>query len=86
MTMTCKVGKVFARLLSQRLTAFAKEHHILPKQQAGFSKGRSVEDNIFILQAVIEDAQLTKQHLALCFVDIEIVYNHVHKSPPNCSV
>ena len=79
LAITSVVGKVFARLIAKRLTAFAEEHHLLPEQQAGFRKGRSVEDNIFILQAVIEDAKLHQQPLALCFVDIEKAYDHVNR-------
>ena len=42
------VGKLFARLLNDRLQSLAED--VLPDSQCGFRKGRSCTDMIFVAQ------------------------------------
>ena len=46
-------GKVFTSILSNRLTLFSDEINLISSSQAGFRKGHSTCDNIFILYSLI---------------------------------
>ena len=46
--------KVYAMVLTERLRKEIEDKEILPESQAGFKKGRSTMDNIYILQHVVE--------------------------------
>ena len=48
-SLTSTIGKVFARILTARLTDEVKKRKLLPENQGGFRIGRSVEDNVFVL-------------------------------------
>ena len=46
-------GKVFTSILNNRLTLFSDEINLISSSQAGFRKGHSTCDNIFILHSLI---------------------------------
>jgi hypothetical protein len=48
------VSKVFTKLLNIRLTKFAEANGLRQEEQAGFRKGYSTVDNIFVLQCLIQ--------------------------------
>ena len=43
-------GKLFTSILNNRITKYIDESHIIDANQAGFRKGFSTTDNLFILQ------------------------------------
>ena len=48
------LGKLFTAVLNQRLTKYLDENETVNENQAGFRKGYSVTDHIFILYSLIE--------------------------------
>ena len=52
-TLLCTLGKLFSRILNNRLTKWAEEYHIYVEAQAGFRKNIGTIDNIFVLHGVI---------------------------------
>ena len=52
-TLNSCISKMFSAVLNKRLTKFSNEFELIPDTQAGFRKGFSTNDNIFILHALI---------------------------------
>ena len=44
------LGKLFTSILNERLNDFSREVNLICENQAGFRKGYSTLDNIFVLQ------------------------------------
>ena len=55
--------KVYAM---ERLRKEIEDKEILPESQAGFRKGRSTMDNIYILQHVVEKEGKQKKRKGMC--------------------
>ena len=53
-TLVSALGKVFTRLLNDRLEKFANDNDILLKNQAGFRKNHATTDHVYVLQTIIE--------------------------------
>ena len=49
----------------------------LPETQAGFRKGRSTWDNIFMLAALIDFVLETQQQVTICFIDFVAAFDTV---------
>ena len=81
-SLTSNIGKVFVKVLANRLMRETEYRHWLPESQAGLRWGRSVEDNHFILNSMIEAAKLQgvplakEIHLLARFVDIYSLLFH----------
>ena len=52
-TLNSCISKMFSVVLINRLTKFSDEFELITNAQAGFGKGFSTNDNIFILYALI---------------------------------
>ena len=48
------VGKLFCKIVNSRLTKWAEENDLMYEEQAGFTKGKSTIDQVFILQTIIQ--------------------------------
>ena len=48
------LGKIFAKIINNRLVTWAEQCEVQKEEQAGFRKGYSTVDNMFILQALIQ--------------------------------
>ena len=69
MTVLSCLGKVFTSILNNRLTAFSNLYNILLENQAGYRKGYSTIDQIFLLKGLI-DLFINKSKMLFClFVD-----------------
>ena len=64
-TLVSCFGKVFTSILNNRLTLFSDEIHLISPSQAGFRKGHSTCDNIFILHSLI-NWYLSKKKKLFC--------------------
>ena len=71
--------KVFTSLLAGRIAAWADAIGLLPESQAGFRRGRSCVDNLFILSSVIGSRlRLKGGKLYSFFVDFRQAFDRVH--------
>ena len=52
-TLISSLGKLFTSILNDRLNDFSCEFDLISKNQAGFRKGHSTTDNIFVLHSLI---------------------------------
>jgi len=62
--------KIFTQMLQNRLYKWAEETGVLPQSQAGFRKGRSCHENVFILKSCIDiRLRKKKRQLFAFFID-----------------
>ena len=69
------VGKVFARIMQERLQTIAER--VLPESQCGFRSGRGCIDMIFTARQMIEKAGEHNDTLFILFVDLQKAYDSV---------
>ena len=70
-------GKLFTSILNERLQQYAEEHDLINDCQAGFRKGYSTVDNIFILHSLIELVCKSKRKLYCAFIDLKQAFDRV---------
>lgn len=73
------LAKLFMSLLLARLEAFVKKHGLLSEFQAGFRKGYSVVDNIFVLSSLINLKLSKRGKKVYCFfIDFKAAFDSVN--------
>jgi len=77
--LTDVIGKIFAKILTDRIMIQAEELQIIPEAQAGFRKNRGIDDHIFVLEAIISTAKKNHSPLIIAFLDIQKAYNNVNR-------
>lgn len=76
-TLLSTVGKLFTRILNNRLNSWAEEYNIYIEAQAGFRTNMSTIDNIFILNALISHNLNSNTHLYCAFIDFTKAFDYV---------
>ena len=76
-TLLSCLGKVFTSIINTRLYTFAEKYEIICPNQAGFRKGLSTIDNLFILQSLIEITKSYKKKLFCAFIDFKQAFDNV---------
>ena len=73
------LGKLFGSVLNTRLDAFAVRIGARAEGQAGFRKGRSTIDQVFVLRHLIDRTRFSSDasKLYLCFVDFQKAFDRV---------
>ena len=78
LTITSAIGKLFNRILNERLVKFLEKHHIIDNCQIGFTKKARTSDHMFILRTLIDKYCTTKKkHIFACFVDLKKAFDTV---------
>ena len=70
-------GKLFTRILNNRLTDLAEKYYILIEAQAGFRSGMGIIDNLYVLHAFISHVINQGNKLYCEFVDFTKAFNYV---------
>ena len=70
-------GKLFTAILNTRISSYFDENYIIESCQAGFRKGFSTTDNLFIIQNLVEIAKGNKNKLFCAFVDFKQAFDTV---------
>ena len=70
-------GKLFTSILNTRISSYFIENEIINTCQAGFRKGFSTSDNLFIIQSLVEIAKTNKNKLYCAFVDFKQAFDTV---------
>lgn len=78
------IYKVYAEILRGRIEEVMEEEVLLPNSQAGFRKGRSTIDNIFILNHIIQREKDTgrstgRDKIFVIFVDLKATFDNVDR-------
>ncbi|XP_014213600.1 uncharacterized protein LOC106643113 [Copidosoma floridanum] len=71
--------KVYTEVLRYRLVREVEAKGILPEGQAGFRKGRSTMDNIYILNHGVQTARCKKEKVFASFVDLTAAFDTVNR-------
>ena len=79
-TLISCLGKLFTSVINSRLNIFANELSIISENQAGFRKGYSTIDNIFVLHALIELYFSFGKKLYCTFVDFKKAFDTVWRT------
>ena len=69
------VGKVFARIIQERLQMVAE--HLLPESQSGFRKGTGYSDMVFVVRQLLEKTREHEDFLFTLFVDLRKAYDSI---------
>ncbi|XP_042885530.1 craniofacial development protein 2-like [Penaeus japonicus] len=65
-------SKVMLKIIQRRLADFFNEQ--MPREQAGFRKGRGTRDHIANLRWIIESMREKQRNLVMCFIDYSKAY------------
>ena len=76
-TLLSVLGKLFTRVLNNRLESWAENYRIYVEAQNGFRKGRGTVDSIFILHNVINEFMENGNKLYTCFIDFSKAFDYV---------
>ena len=74
-TLLSTLGKLFSRVINNRLSEWAEKYYILIKAQAGFRPG--TVDNIFVLHGLITHFINRGKKLYCCFIDFTKAFDYV---------
>ena len=78
-TLLSCLGKLFERVLYNRIKQWEINNSVLNEEQAGFRSGYSTEDNLFVLQTLICKTLYSKERLYCGFIDLKKAYNSVYR-------
>ena len=76
-SLTSHIGKIYERIVKQRLNHFCGSRGVIPLCQAGFRTGRGVSDHLVWLGAHVRRARLRRRALYSCFFDVRRAYDTV---------
>ena len=76
-TLLSLTSKIYCRIILQRIATTVDK--ILRQEQAGFRKGRSCIDHIFVLRQILEQSQEWNSPLYAVFVDFEKAFDSLHR-------
>ena len=76
-TLLSVLGKLFTRILNNRLNSWAEKYSVYIEAQAGFRRGMSTVDNVFILQSLINLCFNDNKKLFCVFVDFKKAFDFV---------
>lgn len=76
-TLLSVLGKLFSRVLNNRLRDWTEKYHILIEAQAGFRPGMSTVDNIYVLHGLITHIVNQGKKLYCAFVDFTKAFDYV---------
>jgi len=71
------LGKVFTKILNNRLTLFLDKNGIIPEYQIGFRKSYRTADHIFMMRTLIGIAKSKGQKIFACFIDLKKAFDTV---------
>lgn len=78
-TLLSTLGKLFTRVLNNRLTFWSDTYGIISDTQAGFRSGRGTTDNVFILQSMINTLLNKGKRLYCAFLDFRKAFDYISR-------
>ena len=78
-SLLCNLGKVLEAIVTTRLYSWAESTNLLPPEQSGFRKKRSVNDRLFQLTQIVAQqfARRRTQNVGTIFLDVEKAFDRV---------
>ena len=72
------IPKLLSTILAKRLQKWQKLNQIIPREQAGFQKGKSCQDQIFILNALLTNhVKLKKKKIYAAFIHLTAAFDSI---------
>lgn len=78
-TLLSILGKLFTRILNNRLNKWAENYNVYVEAQAGFREHMGAVDNIFVLDGLITHCLNENRYLYCCFVDFTKAFGYVDR-------
>ena len=78
-SLLCIAGKIFARLILNRLFKHTDNLGIIPESQCGFFPGRGTTDMTFAIRQLQEKCRLYSEDLYLLFIDLTKAFDTVDR-------
>ena len=69
------LGKLFTKVLNNRLTFWSDTYGIISDSQAGFRKRRGTIDNIFIIQSIVNYSLEQGKKVYCAFIDFRKAFD-----------
>ena len=79
-TLVSCFGKLFTSVINERLQNYSDEYEIICENQAGFRKGYSTTDNLFILHTLTTLIKHNRKKLFCLFIDFEKAFDKVWRN------
>jgi ribonuclease HI len=76
-SLTSHLGKIYERIVKERLNYYCESKGVIPRCQAGFRKGRGVSDHLAKLAAHVRRARARRRVLFACLFDVRRAYDTV---------
>ena len=76
-TLLSALGKLFTRVVNNRLSKWAENYFVLIEAQAGFRAGMSTVDDIFVMHGLISQILNQDQMLYCAFIDFTKAFDYV---------
>ena len=81
LTINSSFGKLFNRILNERLTSYLIKHNIISPSQIGFQANKRTSDHIYTLQTVIRKYnKIYKKKIFACFIDFKKAFDTIWHS------
>ena len=74
------LGKLFTKIMNDRLNKWADAEDILSEVQYGFRKNRSTVDCLYIIQGLVDIMFSKGLKLYVCFIDYEKAYDRIDRA------
>ena len=69
------MGKIFSKILYNRLGKYLDTNSIICKKQIGFKKGSRTSDHILTLKTIIDKAFKSPKKVYACFIDFKKAFD-----------
>ena len=79
LSLVAHAGKVFLKIVANRVGDFCEEAGILPEEQCGFRPQRLTTDMMFVVRRLQELGQSSNSSLEICFIDLAKAYDSVDR-------
>ena len=78
-TITSIFSKVFLHIVQDRIDQWLHYNDIIVEEQAGFRKGYSTVDHIFVLNSIVNRHLAQKKKLYVAFIDFKKAFDSVNR-------
>ena len=79
-TLVSSLGKVYTKLLNDRLEKYAESYGIMKSSQGGFRKNNSTIDQVFVLQTLIDIFQKQNKKQYIAWIDYTKAFDSVWRT------
>jgi hypothetical protein len=74
------MGKLFNKIINQRLDTFLEGHNLIHESQIGFKKKARTADHLFVLKTLIDSYTNKGKKLYACFIDFTKAFDMVSRA------